>query len=631
MMRSILPPAVLLLVISAAGCGKSESSESSAPSGSTASSTQPATTTASASETGSLGIPPNAPKVGIRPGTFADYKPVVGKYGGRIVRDTLSEPKSFNSITVGETSTSEYTGRMFEGLTKTNVFTGEAGSYIAEKWEHSDDGLTWTFHLRKDVTFNDGSPLTAQDVVFTLNDLIYDNNRPAGKDPRWPCSARDALTFEDKQLKISAPDDYTVQIVTPVKIAIMDQMAGFAILSKKKYEPLARAGTFGGAMSTDSKPQDIVGSGPFMFGSYTRGESVILKRNPNYWRKDTAGNKLPYLDDLYFHIVRDMNIMLLDFEQGITDAYMVRSGKEVARLRPNQDSQKFSLYQFGPDDGDLFVALNMNLDAAKAGKVAEYKVNWFRDRRFRQALSYAIDRDAQVKNIRQNLGYPEGAPQTLAPGPFRQDGFPPPPHDPEKAKALLDEMGLKMGADGVRHDAQGHEVSFTLNTNSGNNMREEACNFIRKDLENIGVKVNILFLEFNLLIDKMDVTYDWDALVMGLTGGSEPHWGSNIWKSSGRLHMWWPNQKTPRFAWEKEIDDLFNAGIQELDHAKRKEIYRKWVEIAWREQPFVYLTVAERVAALRRRFGNIFPGYVGDTPVDCLLNNEEEIFVLQPK
>jgi peptide/nickel transport system substrate-binding protein len=320
--------------------------------------------------------------------------------------------------------------------------------------------------------------------------------------------------------------------------------------------------------------------------------------------------------------------MMLDFERGIADAYNVRQGQDVARLKPNMAAQDFLLYQFGPDDGDLFLALNMNLDAARKGQVKQYKVNWFRDRRFREAVSHAIDRMAQVKAIRRNLGYPEGAPQTLAPGPFRQDGFPPPNYDPEKAKALLDEMGLKLPpGEKYRKDAAGNEVGFTINTNSGNEMREQACEFIRTDLQKIGIKVNYLPLEFNLLVDKMDVSFDWEALVMGLTGSSEPHWGANIWKSDGRLHMWWPAQKTPSFPWEKQIDDIFLQGIQELDHAKRYQLYRKWVEIAWREQPFIYLTVPERVAALRNKFGNIFPGYVGDYPIDCLLNNEEEIFV----
>src|SRR5437016_483675 len=197
MMRRTILPFVSLLISIAAGCGKSKSVAPSAPNSESSSpSTQPATTTRSE---GALGIPPNAPQVGLRPGTEADYKPIVGKYGGRIVRHTLGEPKSLNPITVGETR-------------------------------------------------------PAQDVVFTYNDLVYDSQRPPGKEPRWPCSARDSMTFEGKPLNVTAPDDYTVQFVTPVKCAIMDQMAGHPILSRKKYEALAKNGTFGGAMSADSKP-----------------------------------------------------------------------------------------------------------------------------------------------------------------------------------------------------------------------------------------------------------------------------------------------------------------------------------------------------------------------------------------
>jgi peptide/nickel transport system substrate-binding protein len=624
MTRSSILLALFASLASLALIGCERSSSPSASSSSSSSSTQPATTETS-------GGPVAVPNVGIKAFTSAaQYKPVVGKYGGRLVRDALGEPKGFNPITEGEMSTAEFTLRMFQGLTETDPFTGETRPSIATSWETAPDGLTWTFHLRKDVTFNDGSPLTAQDVIFSWNDAVYDHQRPAGKEPRWPSSSRDSMTFDRKECEFTAPDDYTVVVKTPVKVAILDQMMGDAIiLSKKKYEPLVKNGTFGGAMSADSKPQDIVGSGPFMLGSYVRGESVTLKRNPHYWKKDSAGNALPYMDELYFHLVRDLQTMMLDFEQGVTDSWTLRTGKDVARLKPNENAQNFDLYQLGPDNGDLFLALNMNVDAAKKGKVAEYKVNWFRDSRFRQALSLAIDRDAQVRNIRRNLGYPEYAPQTLAPGPFRVD-VPPIQRNVEKARQLLDEMGLKMGPNGVRVDAQGHEVSFTLNTNAGNDTREQACDFIRKDLEQIGVKVNTLYLEFNLLVDKMDVNFDWEALVMALTGSTEPHWGSNIWKSSGRLHMWWPEQKTPGFDWEKQIDDVYLTGIQEMDKEKRKAIYKKWVEIAYREQPFVYLTVPERVVAVRRRFGNLAPGTQGPVADFAMFNNEDEIFVTAP-
>ncbi len=569
---------------------------------------------------------PAIPQIGIQAISRDQYKPVVGKYGGRIIRDTLGEPKSFNPITSGETSTTTFTARVFQGLTDIDAFTGDVKPLLAEKWEVADDGMTWTFHLRKDVKFNDGTPFTAADVVFTWNDAIYDNTRPEGKDPRWPCSTRDAATFGGKTVKVEAIDDYTVRFVTPVKVAIWDQMVADGILPKAKYQDLVKNGTLGGALGADIKPDDLVGTGPFMLGQYVRGERVVMKRNPHYWKKDSAGNQLPYLDELTFLILRDMNTMLLNFEQGITDTFGIRSGKDIARLKPKAAQDNFSFYQFGPDDGDLFLLLNMSLDVAKAGKIPDYKVNWFRDTRFRQALSYAIDRESQIKNVRRNLGYPEYAPMTLAAGPYKQEGIEPYPYDPEKAKALLADMGLKPGPDGILQDAQGHQVAFTMNTNSGNELRAETLEFIRKDLERIGIKSNVLLLEFNLLVDKMETTMDWEAIVMGLTGGREPHWGANVWKSEAWMHMWWPKQKTPGFAWEKRIDEIFDTGIQEMDKTKRKAIYREWVQIARDQQPFVYLTVAEQVAAVRNRFGNIFPGEVGG-----VFHNEDEIFVLPGK
>ena len=575
---------------------------------------------------------PAVPQVGVQAVTPADYKPVVGTYGGRIVRDTIGEPKSFNPVTAGETSTTIFTSRIFQGLTDTDAFTGEVKPLLAEKWEVAADGVTWTFHLRHDVKFNDGTPLTSADVIFTWNDLVYDLSRPAGKegkegkDPRWPSSMRNAATFEGKIVKVEAVDEYTVRFVTPVKVAIWDQMVGEGVLNKAKYAGLVKNGSFGGALAADSKTEDLVGTGPFVLAQYVRGERVVMKRNPLYWKKDAAGKALPYLDELIFPIVRDTQTLLLDFEQGISDSYTMRSGADVARLKPKAKEGNFTLYQFGPDDGDLFLALNMNLDAARAGKLPQYKVNWFRDTRFRQAISYGIDRESQVKNIRRNLGYPEYAPMTLSAGPFKQDGIQPYPYNPEKAKALLAEMGFKAGDDGFFRDAEGNPVAFTINTNAGNDIREKTVDFIRKDLERIGIKVNVLYLEFNLLVDKLDTTFDWEGIVIALTGGREPHWGANIWKSDSWMHEWWPKQKTPGTPWEKRIDEIFAQGIQEMDKTRRKEIYREWVQIARDQQPFIYLTVSEQVSALRNKFGNIFPGAVGG-----LFHNEEEIFVLPGK
>ena len=569
------------------------------------------------------------PQVGTPYVTKEQYKPVVGKYGGRLVRSNLSEPKSFNPITSGETSTTDYTGRIFQGLTEPDPFTGEIRPLLAEKWEVSDDGLTWTFHLRKDVTFNDGTPFTAHDVAFTDSELVFDNSRPAGKDPRWPCSTRDAFTFDGKPVRVEAADDYTVKFITPVKVAIMDQLAGDPIIvSRAKYAPLAANGTFGGAMGTDAKPEDLVGTGPWILGEYSRGQWVVLKRNPNYWRKDAAGQKLPYFDEMAFLIAKDINTMLLNFQQQKSDVFQCLSGKDVAALRPNQQAENFTLYQLGPDFATVFVSFNQNLDAAAQGKIPAYKVKWFRDTRFRQAVAYAINKNTILNNVMRRLAHPIGAPYTVAQGPFRYPQYEPYPYDPAKAKALLAEMGLKdRNGDGILEDEQGNKVSFTINTNAGNTNREQIADFVRNDLKQVGVEANTLFIEFNLMSTKIDSAHDWECFVFGLTGSDEPHWGANIWKSSARLHMWWPNQKTPSTDWEKRIDEIFLQGIQELDKSKRREMYGEWVGIAREQQPFVYLYSPERVVALRNRFGNVFPPPGPGMAYNIITHNEEEMFV----
>ncbi|HEX8525024.1 MAG TPA: ABC transporter substrate-binding protein [Tepidisphaeraceae bacterium] len=602
------------------GCDSGDSTKKQSPQD------QSATTQASTQAADSAAP---ALKVGIPHSTKEQYKPVPGKYGGRLVRDHLGEPKSFNPIVSSETSTSDYTQRMFEGLTRNNAFTGELEPGIAERWEVTPDGLTWTFYLRKDVKFNDGTPLTAEDVAFTWNDALFDASRPKDKkDPRWPGSMRDLTTFEGKSLRVEVVDPYTVKFITPVKMAILPDMAGSAmLLSKKKYQKMVADGTFGGAMGADAKSGDIVGTGPFMLGEYARGERVTLKRNPHYWRKDSAGQALPYLDEIVFILSRSLDAWYLNFERGVTDIYHMRHGKDVAGLKPKMQSGNFELYQLGPAHGMNFLCLNMNEAAAKAGKIPAYKVKLFRDQRFRQAISYAVDRNAIVRNILRNLGAPQYTDYANAPGFFKVD-VQPIPHDVNKAKALLADMGLKdKNGDKILEDADGNKVQFTIVTNAGSTVREEMSQYIATDLRALGMEVNILFLEFNQLIDKLDVSYDWEAMVMGFTSTWDPHGGSNFWKSDSQNHLWWPKQEKPGFEWEKRMDEIFSQGIQELDKNKRKALYAEASRIAYEQQPVVFLVVPERVDAIRKRFGNLFPS-PGPLTEFASFHNEDEIFIL---
>jgi len=196
-------------------------------------------------------------------------------------------------------------------------------------------------------------------------------------------------------------------------------------------------------------------------------------------------------------------------------------------------------------------------------------------------------------------------------------------HNPAKARAILREAGfIDRDGDGVVEDPQGNPVEFTLVTNAGNTQREHIAQMIRKDLEEIGFKVHFTFLEFNVLVDKLDVTYDWDACILGLTGGIEPHFGRNVWHSSGHLHMWYPRQKRPATPWEARIDEIFDTAVQELDRQKRKALYDEWQRIVAEQLPFIYTVVPTRLVAVRNKFGNLYPTSYGG-----VLWNLEELFV----
>lgn len=547
----------------------------------------------------------------------SDYKPVVGKRGGRLVLATFGQgPKSFNPVTAGETSTTVYTSRIFEGLSDNNAWTYQAEPLLAESWSHDDTGLVWTIKLRKDVVWNDGKPFTADDVVFTYMDVIYN--------PKITCSTRDIITVDGKQWKVEKIDTHTVRFTLPTKFAIFDKVIATEIIPKHKYAPMVAAGTFDSTMGLDSKPEDIVGTGAFMFDSFETGVRVTLKRNPRYWRKDKAGNQYPYLDKITWEIVQNLDSMMLKFKEGETDVYGVR-GQDFPILKPLQKSGKFKIYALGPNFGASFVVFNQNPGKNSKGKpfLPPYKREWFEKVEFRQAVAWAIDKQGIIDMVLQGLGYPQDGPLTKRAGYFYNDKINRYAHKPDKAKELLAKIGLiDRDGDGLIEDAQGHKVEFTLLTNAGNNTREKISEIVRKDLEVVGMKVNLLFIEFNSLVTKLDKTFDWDAVLLSLTGGPEPAWGRNVWLSSGRMHMWYPKQPKPATAWEKRIDEITESGMKELDAAKRKQLYDEWQMIVNEQQPYVYTVAAEELTAVRDRLGNIFVAPIGRT-----LHNMHEIFI----
>jgi peptide/nickel transport system substrate-binding protein len=558
-------------------------------------------------------IPPNPPLE--KGGTEIGLEKVgteIGKYGGTLTLSSISDPKTFNSVVAKETSSTMITGFMFEGLVETDGVTTEVKPALAESWEVAEDKVTWTFHLRKDVVWFDGEPFTADDVIFTFNDLYYN--------PTIPTSAR-------------------VKFITPKPFAPMLRSIGMAILPKHvleskvvKVDPdTTEEGempqqTFNSTWGIDTPPEEIIGTGLYMLKEFKPSQYMVLVRNPNYWKKDAAGNRLPYIEQIRIVIVPHQDVELLKFQAGEIDGLGIR-GQDYPLLKPKEESGNFTLYNAGPAFGTNFISFNQNPGRDQQGEpfVDPVKFGWFTDPNLRKAVAHAIDKETMITNMMNSLGYPQDAAMSPAAKLFYNPDVPKYEYDLDKASEILEQAGYKdRDGDGFVEDKNGNTVEFGIITNSGNTVRENIGLIIQEDLKEAGIKAHFSPMDFNALVTRLTETFDWDTVIIGLTGGVEPHNGKNVWESSGQLHMWYPRQEQPATEWEAEIDRLFNEGAQELDQELRKQIYFRWQEIVAEQLPLIYTVLPASLMAIRNKFGNVEPTAYGGW-----LHNLEEIYIKQ--
>ncbi len=537
-------------------------------------------------------------------------------FGGTIVLSSRGGPKTFNPIVENESSSSEFTGLIFQGLTDLDPKTGLPRPALAQSWSVDSSGKVYVFKLRQGLRFNDGSPLTAQDVVFTWKELAFH--------PKILCAMRDILMVDGKLPEVAALDDLTVEFRLPTTFGpFVAAAGGLPVLSKNRLA--AKAGeAFNAAYGLDTPPDSLIGAGPFKLARYEGGQRGVFVKNPFYWKTDSAGKNLPYLDTLLMTIVQDQKAEVLKFKAGEIDAMDVQPG-DFPVLKPLEAEGKFKIHRTGASLSSFYVVFNQNTQTDKAGKpyVDPVKLAWFRDRNFRAAISFAIERKAIRDIVWNGLGHDANGPQSPSTGYWWNAKLPPLSQNLDSAKALLGASGFTWDALGKLRDKAGNPVKFSMVTNAENQARIETAGLIRKDLERLGIDVVFTQLEFNALVSKLDNTHDWECVMLGLSGGgSDPHFGANVWISSGRTHMWFPRQKNPSTAWEKELDSLVAAGVKQVDTASRKKTYDRLQEVVRAEQPFVYLGHPEAMGAIRDKFGNVAP-----TPLGGILDNLDEIYL----
>ena len=544
------------------------------------------------------------------------FEYTIGKTGGTLTTATISEPLTLNLALADDSGSTGVLGYLFEGLTEISWLTDEVEPSLAESWTHSDDGLTWTFSLRKDVTWHDGTPFTAHDVDFTFNRIIYNEEINSSSRATFNFRFLDEATgtWTEAEMTVTALDDYTVRCVLPVSFAPFLRSMGTAIYPKHILEPYVDDGTFNEVWDIDTDPAEVIGTGPFTIERYVPKERVVLSRNPSYWLKDDAGNSLPYLDKIIHLIVPDFETELAKFKDGEADSHGVL-GREFAELEPLQAEENFTIYRRGPALGSTFLTFNMNLGEnpdTMEPYVAANKLKWFRNTQFRRAVAHIVDKEAIIRDVQHGLGYPQWSSISPSAGDFHNPDVRRYEYDIAEANRILDTLGwVDTDGDGIREDDAGNTIEFSMVTNTQNSVRETVGMIIQQGLEEIGIKANFRLVEFGELVSQLTRSYDWEAMVMGFGGGTDPYSGIVLWHSSENLHLWYPRQPQPATDWEAEIDSLYVRASQELDRSERVVLYHRAQEIVAENVPLIYTTSPERLSAVRNVFGNTTPTLYG--------------------
>jgi peptide/nickel transport system substrate-binding protein len=296
------------------------------------------------------------------------------------------------------------------------------------------------------------------------------------------------------------------------------------------------------------------------------------------------------------------------FEAGETDMVSRHSSENYALLRKEQSRSGWQLSDLGPSLEYNFLLFNLNpIDAGKMNEIAR-KQAWFRDLKFRQAVSAAVDRDSIVRLVYGARGTALWG--NVGPGNklWMNQSIPHPQRSMEAARQLLKSAGFFWNDSGQLLDSSGKPVEFTIVTSSSNTQRMKMATLIQDDLSHLGIQVHVVPLDFRAMLDRVFQSFDYEAAIMGLGGGDpDPNPEMNVWLSNGATHLWHLNETQPATDWEREIDTLMQQQMVTLDYGKRKKLYDRVQQIIAENVPFVFLATPDVLVGAKSQIGNFHP------------------------
>ncbi|MGZ4813897.1 MAG: ABC transporter substrate-binding protein [Terriglobales bacterium] len=494
--------------------------------------------------------------------------------GGELHFCLKSEPKTFNPVLVSDDS-SEVVRYLTGGvLVRVNRQTQQLEPELATSWKITDAGRTITFKLRTKVYFSDGSPFSAEDVAFTVKQLM---------DPNLHSVTGDVFRSGTGNVQVKTSGADRVSITFPAPVAGLDRL----------FDQVA-------IMSAKSPKKEMAVLGPFYVADYKAGSCVYLRKNDNYWKKDAAGHQLPLLDAVKLDIQPNRDIELMRFKRGELDLINALDSDyfdKLAAAAPNEVR----------DAGPSLDSEQMWFNQVPTAPIPEYKKEWFRSQYFRQAISMTINRADLCRIVFAGHAQPAVGPTSPANKVWFNSKLKPYPFDTQDALNHLTLSGFRLDK-GTLRDSTGHAVEFSIVTNSSNKPRERMATMIQQDLRKIGIKVNVVTLDFPSLIERITEKFNYEAAILGLTNTElDPNVQMNVWLSSAENHQWNPKQLTPQTSWEAEVDRLMRLQASSSDLKKRKLAWDRVQEIVYDQQPFIYLVNKNALSAVSPNLANAQP------------------------
>ena len=524
----------------------------------------------------------------------------LGRSGGKIVVALRAEPKTLNPVLAADAPSRDVIRCLTADLIHINRATQRTEPALAKSWSVSRDGKQYTLELRQGLRFSDGSPFSADDVVFSF-EVYLDGNIHSPQ--------RDLLVVGGKPLTVRKIDDYTVRFDLEQPYAAAERIFDdIAMLPKHRLENAYREGRFSQEWNLSTPPAEFTGMGPFRLKEYVPGQEIGLERNPYYWKQDQKGNRLPYLDQVLFEFVPSEDAQVIRFESQESDILTRLSAENFSVLEKQEQARRYHLHDLGPGLEYNFLFFNLNDIASKGLPEIAKKQAWFMDERFRQAVSAAIDREGIVRLVYKGRATPLWGNVTPGNRFWVNTKIPHPPRSLDRARELLREAGFRSNRDGALVDARGNAVEFSILASSSNAQRMQIATIIQDDLSHLGMNVHVVSLEFRAVVDRLMNSHDFEACIMGLTSGdADPNSEMNVWLSSGSTHLWHTGETQPATPWEAEIDRLMQQQLITLDPAERKLLYDRVQEILAEEVPVISLVSPNILVGAMDRVGNFEP------------------------